>query len=735
MNWPGSRADEMVPNEPGRRRRRWPFWVAGVVVLVAVGAGLYVWAQVRELTSSKYSVVNYSVPSSPHLVAGQGETVYRIDPTRSKLTYGVEEKLFGQDSHHAQGSTNGISGDLAVNGANPAASRVGQIVVNVEQLHSDNNLRDAKMRQGNLDSHDYPLAYLTVSKLSGLPATLTPGRPVHFQLDSQLTVKKTPAPVTWDVDATVDNGTLTATATTKVKMSSFGIGPISIAGLVSTSDDVTLTMKLTAMDPSKFTVPNQIAAPPGAPRSGDSPSFKTVVMPALQANCASCHTTGAVGAAHWTLDTAADAQKVSDGIGTVVAAKYMPPWPASTLGVPLDHSKQLDAKTRNAIVQWSKAGGPLDVAGSTRVKPTQGPAGTPPRQDTVMRMPQAYTGSLANANDYRCFVLDPHITKPTFMTGYTVTPGDPTEIHHAQIFHIDRSQVEASANISGKDGKPGWSCYTGPSLPSRGPDRTAVRPNTPQPQRRRTTFGGQPGLVAGWVPGQDPVIYPEHSGILLQPGDALVLQIHYHYDTTPTPDRSTVALQLDPGTANIKKMVVVNPIGPVEIPCMPGVVAPLCDRSNALKDDARLYGPAGSFIEPGLLGLCGKTAEELAATFKNGVASSSCDTKVPMSGTITGVLGHMHTLGKTFRFTLDPDTPKPTVLLDIPVWNFDWQMNYELKTPIHVQAGQTVRMECSWDRSLDPNRPPKYIVFAEGTEDEMCFGTYALIPDDQSAVG
>ena len=91
----------------------------------------------------------------------------------------------------------------------------------------------------------------------------------------------------------------------------------------------------------------------------------------------------------------------------------------------------------------------------------------------------------------------------------------------------------------------------------------------------------------------------------------------------------------------------------------------------------------------------------------------------------------MHTLGKTFRFTLDPDTPKPKVLLDIPVWNFDWQMNYELKKPIHVEAGQTIRMECSWDRSLEPNRAPKYIVFAEGTEDEMCFGTYAIIPDDQ----
>jgi hypothetical protein len=55
------------------------------------------------------------------------------------------------------------------------------------------------------------------------------------------------------------------------------------------------------------------------------------------------------------------------------------------------------------------------------------------------------------------------------------------------------------------------------------------------------------------------------------------------------------------------------------------------------------------------------------------------------------------------------------VLLDIPNWNFDWQMNYGLAKPIHVKAGQKVKMECSWDRALDPNRAPKYMVFAEVT--------------------
>ena len=120
---------------------------------------------------------------------------------------------------------------------------------------------------------------------------------------------------------------------------------------------------------------------------------------------------------------------------------------------------------------------------------------------------------------------------------------------------------------------------------------------------------------------------------------------------------------------------------------------------------------------------------DLVATFHNGTASSSCDVRVPESGTIVSVFGHEHTLGKTFRLTLDPDTPHSKILLDIPQWNFGWQMNYALAKPLHVNAGQTMRMQCSWDRSLDPNRPPKYIVFAEGTEDEMCFSTYAIIPD------
>jgi polyisoprenoid-binding protein YceI len=723
-----------LPTPQGRVRRTLHApaarWLTASFALIAVVGGVYLYSQIKPLlTSVRNDDVSYTVPSAPRLVAAPGETVYRIDPTQSKVTYSVAENIVGQTAGHATGSTSGVAGDMAVNSADPAASRMGQIVVDVEELHSDNNLRDARIRQDFLASHDNPLVTFTTDSLTATPASIAEGQTYSFTMTGQMTVSGKASPVTWDVQAKVENGQLAATATTQVKMSALGIGPISLAGLVKTGDDVALTFDLVALDPSKATVPDQIASPISAAASGSGPSFKKDVAPILSTNCASCHNSGQVGAEHWTLDTASDAAKVADGIGAVTKARYMPPWPASDVGVPLDHSKTLSQHDIDTIVAWSQSGGQIDVPETTPI-PSTPPADTVRvRHDITLAMPDAYAGSTTVPNDYRCFVLDPKITDPTYLTGYEVTPGQRQQIHHAQLFHIDATQAVEGLALSGGDGKPGWSCYAGPSLPTGGAG-TSLEPSdlAASTRSRSGGFSGQPGLIAGWVPGQDPSVYPEGSGILMQPGDAIVLQVHYHYSETPVPDQTTVALQTDPGSAHLRPIDIVNPVGPVEIPCMPGDTAMLCDRNAALADDNRLYGVFGSLVEPALLALCQQSAEQMAANFA-GIASSSCDTKVPEDGVIVAAMGHMHTLGKNFRLTLKPGASDEQVLLDIPTWNFDWQMNYQIQAPVHVTKGETLRMSCSWDRSLDPNRPSKYIVFAEGTEDEMCFSTYAIIPD------
>lgn len=706
----------------GGLRRHWIS--AGLATLVLLAGGAFVWNQVEPLVSTKYRSVTYTVPSAPRLVASSGERVFRVDPGRSSFSYSIGEKIAGASRGTATGSTSGIAGDVALNTTDPQASRVGDIVVNVEQLHSDNRLRDARIRQDFLESHTHPLATFSAAELTGMPTQVVEGKTYRFTMSGKATVKQTTAPVTWDVEASVQGNDLTVTATTKAKLSTFDVGPISIAGLVSTTDDVTLTLKLVAADPAKARIPTEVTGPDAISSKAGGPSFKNDIQPVLASSCASCHNPGQVGAAHWVLEKASDASSIAEGIKTITEAKYMPPWPASDKGVPLAHVKSLDPATIALLGAWADHGGKLDVPAETEIKPSAEQAAAQPRHDITMKMPESYTGSLSNPNDYRCFVLDPGVTEPTFMTGYTFMPDQIEEIHHAQIFHISAAQKASGLKRSGADGKPGWSCYSGPGL--RGQSPTGGLPRV-----RDAGFAGQDSLIAGWAPGQEPVTYADKAGILLQPGEAVVLQIHYHFENAPTPDRSSMALQIAPGTAKLNKVRIVNPLAPVEIPCMPGETAELCNRAAAIKDNVRLYGQFGASTESGLLMLCGQTPAGLTEGFK-GVASSSCTQRVPQDGTIVGLMGHMHTLGKSVRLTLDDGKPEAKILLDIPVWNFDWQMNYTLATPLHVTTDQTIRIDCSWDRSLDPNRAPKYIVFAEGTEDEMCFGTYALIPDKQN---
>ena len=166
---------------------------------------------------------------------------------------------------------------------------------------------------------------------------------------------------------------------------------------------------------------------------------------------------------------------------------------------------------------------------------------------------------------------------------------------------------------------------------------------------------------------------------------------------------------------------------------MPGVTAPLCDRNAALADDVRLYGGIGAGAEAGLLGLCGKTAEELAATFQNGVASSTLRLHGRRSrARSSAVFGHEHTLGKTFRLTLDPGHAEADGAARHPDVELRLADELRAREAAARRSGPDDPHGVLWDRSLDPNRAPKYIVFAEGTEDEMCFATYAIIPDEQS---
>ena len=123
-----------------------------------------------------------------------------------------------------------------------------------------------------------------------------------------------------------------------------------------------------------------------------------------------------------------------------------------------------------------------------------------------------------------------------------------------------------------------------------------------------------------------------------------------------------------------------------------------------------------------ILDLCGYSPDDFSH-MTDGYASSTCDQPARFSGMIVSVLGHQHGIGTTFRMTLNPDTPDERILLDIPRWDFGWQFNYDPIEEIMIKPSDTIRLECTWDRSLrPPDAEPRYVLWADGSDDEMCFG-------------
>jgi hypothetical protein len=105
--------------------------------------------------------------------------------------------------------------------------------------------------------------------------------------------------------------------------------------------------------------------------------------------------------------------------------------------------------------------------------------------------------------------------------------------------------------------------------------------------------------------------------------------------------------------------------------------------------------------------------------------------RVRRTGTIYSVAGHMHLLGRSITLELDPGTANAKMLLDLPNFNFDDQGARPLVTPIQVKAGDMLKVTCTYDASLRDKLPqlknlkPRYVMWGDGTSDEMCLGIVA----------
>ncbi|MEY4854906.1 MAG: hypothetical protein RIR32_1582 [Verrucomicrobiota bacterium] len=99
--------------------------------------------------------------------------------------------------------------------------------------------------------------------------------------------------------------------------------------------------------------------------------------------------------------------------------------------------------------------------------------------------------------------------------------------------------------------------------------------------------------------------------------------------------------------------------------------------------------------------------------------------RVPFDMPVTGFMPHMHTRGAGFRYEVTYPDGKGEVLLDIPRYDFNWQLRYELKQPKLIPKGSTLKITAAFDNSAgnkaNPD-PTKLVKWGSQTVDEMMIG-------------
>jgi mono/diheme cytochrome c family protein len=336
-----------------------------------------------------------------------------------------------------------------------------------------------------------------------------------------------------------------------------------------------------------------------------------------------------------------EAAAYAPAIRDAVLHKRMPPWqPASCCNQFADNFGLSDPQIE-LIVRWIDQG--AEEGDRDRPAPPLPPVGGLSRVDLELTIPVGYRPQPkpGHVDDYRCFLLDWPEEQPVVVSGLNPVPGARPIVHHLIVTALDPDEAEAVAGEVAEDGRPGLPCEGGLGEFASG-----------------QVLGGS--LIGG--------DFPDGIGARIEPGSKILLNVHYSVtDLAPPEDRTTIQFRLEPGDTpllEVKPMVLANP-------------AWLVGGAMTVKaGEVRTYAHR---VDPRLQTLGKRTL-------------------------LRGLTPHMHYLAQGMIVTLLRDDGTRTCLLDVPRWEFGWEQPYWFTTPISLEPGDELQVQCTFDNTA-ANQP------------------------------
>jgi hypothetical protein len=258
-------------------------------------------------------------------------------------------------------------------------------------------------------------------------------------------------------------------------------------------------------------------------------------------------------------------------------------------------------------------------------------------------------------------------------------------VHAAEIRPGNRAVVHHVLAFVRPQGSP-WMKDAKPGIPfSLGPQGEA---RAPRPGGGGPEMGEQ---LKGYAPGIQPLILSDTTARLIPAGSDIVFQLHYTTNGTEADDQSKLGLVFAKTPPAQRQITLMAP--------NPRLAIPPHDPNYEVTSEV-----------------------ELQETV-----------------TLTSLVPHMHFRGKDFMYKVVFPSGESKILLSVPHYDFNWQLEYNLAEPLVLPKG--TRLECTahYDNSAnnpynpDPN---KLVKWGEQTWDEMMIGYFTVnIGPNASASG
>jgi hypothetical protein len=426
-----------------------------------------------------------------------------------------------------------------------------------------------------------------------------------------------------------------------------------------------------------------VAASHSSPSAADDPvTFSKDVLPILQKNCQSCHRPGQM--APMALVTYRDARPWARSMKAKVESRQMPPWFADPAHGTFANDRSLSLKDIDTIAKWADGGA---VEGDPKDAP---PAvdwpgdGWQIKPDIIVRGPE-FRVPARTKNDvveWITYLIPSGFTKDTWITSLEIKPSV-LEVTHHICFTFQARRPDAKYYV------PNW------SESDRDEEGVAIKGDNPPAREAvggRSAVTRRGGDVGGgfncFVPGRDADDYRKFgAGKLIPAGSDISIQVHY------TPYGKEV------------------------------VDRPLIGFTVADKP------PAKRWMSYGIVG--GGPDFAIPPNEAN-YKSPPFDLTFTADVELVEFMPHMHVRGKSMTYHLVYPDGRDQIVLNVPRYDFNWQLLYHPARPLRVPKGTRMYVEAYYDNSranrFNPN-PERTVHLGRMTWEEMMAPFFGVLID------